>query len=67
MVKADKHTIAGIILAIFCVAVLGGTGILNPIFANGLGSAPRELRLGAELGLIETKQCNNKSKSFGCF
>ena len=60
MIKADKHTFAGIILAIFCVAVLGGTGILNPILANGLGSAPRELRLGAELGLIGVKQCNNK-------
>lgn len=60
MIKADKHTFAGIILAIFCVAVLGGTGILNPILANGLGSAPRELRLGADLGLISVKQCNNK-------
>ncbi len=60
MIKADKHTFAGIILAIFCVAVLGGTGILNPILANGLGSAPRELRLGAELGLIGVNQCNNK-------
>lgn len=60
MIKADKHTIAGILLAVFCVAVLGGTGILSPILANGLGSAPRELRLGAELGLIEAKQCNNK-------
>ncbi len=60
MIKADKHTIAGILLAIFCVAVLGGTGILNPIFANGLGSAPRELRLGADLGIIEERNCNNR-------
>ncbi len=60
MIKADKHTIAGILLAVFCVAVLGGTGILNPIFANGLGSAPRELRLGADLGIIEENNCNNR-------
>ena len=60
MIKADKHTIAGILLAVFCVAVLGGTGILNPIFANGLGSAPRELRLGADLGIIEERNCNNR-------
>ena len=60
MIKADKHTIAGILLAVFCVAVLGGTGILNPIFANGLGSAPRELRLGADIGIIEERNCNNK-------
>lgn len=59
MIKADKHSIAGVILAVFCVAVLAGTGILNPIFANGLGNAPRELRLGAELGLIQTDQCKS--------
>ena len=60
MIKADKHSLAGIILAIFCVAVLGSTGILNPLFANALGRAPRELRLGCELGLIEENQCVNK-------
>ena len=60
MIKADKHTIAGILLAVLCVALLGGTGILSPILANGLGSAPRELRLGAELGLIQSNQCNNR-------
>ncbi len=62
MIKADKHSIAGVILAVFCVAVLAGTGILNPIFANGLGNAPRELRLGAELGIIQPEQC--KSNKF---
>jgi hypothetical protein len=60
MIKADKHSIAGILLAVFCVAVLGGTGILNPIFANGLGSAPREIRLGADLGIISEKNCTNR-------
>ena len=60
MIKADKHTIAGILLAVLCVALLSGTGILSPILANGLGNAPRELRLGAELGLIQANQCNNR-------
>ena len=62
MIKVDKHSIAGVVLAVICVAVLAGTGILNPIFANGLGNAPRELRLGVDIGIIQSQQC--KSKKF---
>lgn len=62
MIKVDKHSIAGVVLAVICVAVLAGTGILNPIFANGLGNAPRELRLGVDIGIIQPQQC--KSKKF---
>lgn len=57
MIKANRHSIAGVLLAVFCVSVLAGTGILGPIFANGLGKSPRELRLGSEIGLILPSQC----------
>ena len=60
MVKVDKHSLAGIALAMFVVISLAGTGLLGQLFANGLGRAPRELRLGSEIGLINPNSCNDK-------
>lgn len=62
MKQANNYYFAGVFAAILCIAIFAGNSIFQIAFAgDNLGSLPRELRLGVELGLISQTQCKNST------
>ncbi len=58
MFKNSRHFLLGVIIAGFVLTVFAGNRLFQTVFAdNGMGSLPRELRLGVELGIISESKC----------
>lgn len=62
MKKANNYFISGALLAVLALALLGGDSLFRTVFAsNSLGRLPREIRLGSEIGLIQSGQLRKTS------
>ncbi|HNX74318.1 MAG TPA: hypothetical protein PLM07_10140 [Candidatus Rifleibacterium sp.] len=56
MLKSNRCFLLGVITASFLLTIFAGNHLFQMVIAGDNGSLPRELRLGAELGLIGQTQ-----------
>ncbi|MDD3147192.1 MAG: hypothetical protein PHD82_07820 [Candidatus Riflebacteria bacterium] len=58
MAKNNRYFLLGVFIAAFFLTVIAGNRFFQAVFAgSGMGSLPRELRLGVELGIIGQNKC----------